>query len=644
MIERKESKFLVHANVGIIKGQYGEYKTDKEGRLVFYPMGAAVYVEKLETDIDTKEQYIHLIYHSVTGEEIRKKIANGNLTETGCVELRAIGVQVEKRTVSILVKSIENQLISCEKVMTHKTVGFAEYNGREVFKGIQGIRVESQYEGKAQIKPTGSYDEWMEMVKKEVLGNIPLEFILASSLTGLFVDRLKEKLSVENIIIHCIGESSTGKTTSALLAVSSGSSPQIGTHSYVYNFQDTLNSLMKLLPCSYPALIDEGSLLGTNDLTNMMYGLSGGIEKRRLSKDLTTQESTSFRTVIYITSEKSLLEQCKKNSGLLVRHFEFKNVSWTSSAESSDNIKRVINSNYGHLLPKAAERLLRIKEETLVNKFNKEVNHLIQRAKDNKTYNNLTERVVKQKALISTSVDFLIQFFDLDMNKEAILDFMDENSETNDIQNVSIGHRAIEWLKQWITKNHASILSVDNEYVHGECKGKITSVQTEILSTNEYCRNLLYISKECFKQMLLEGQFSDDSVVLKSWRELGYLKSAQDRFLSNVKIVNETSVKGYIVKIPEENMSEEQIEKNVKSMQGKEVELRNQYVDDDEDDDWESTIYEERETEYGDEEEEHEEDEEDDEDEEVVVPLRSSRATRGETSIQGNRRRRRRAV
>ena len=92
-------------------------------------------------------------------------------------------------------------------------LGMDEINGRTVFKGATGIGVQSEYQGQARIFPKGSYEEWEKVVEEEVMGQIPLEFLLAVSVSGMLVDCLKEKISISNVIVHCVGESSTGKTT-----------------------------------------------------------------------------------------------------------------------------------------------------------------------------------------------------------------------------------------------------------------------------------------------------------------------------------------------------------------------------------------------------------------------------------------------
>ena len=54
---------------------------------------------------------------------------------------------------------------------------------------------------------------------------------------------------------------------------------------------------------------------------------------------------------------------CDENSGLLVRNMEFDGIEWTKDADNSDRIKRVIQSNYGFLVPRIAQKLLSMEAE-----------------------------------------------------------------------------------------------------------------------------------------------------------------------------------------------------------------------------------------------------------------------------------------
>ena len=129
---------------------------------------------------------------------------------------------------------------------------------------------------KLRVSPKGTYANYKKMLKEDVIGHTPMEFLLSASISGLLVDYLKESISVENIMVHMIGESSTGKTTGALLAVSCGSAPDFLGNNFVFSFQDTLNSLMRLIPKSYTTMIDEGRLLTDRDMTQTIYSLING--------------------------------------------------------------------------------------------------------------------------------------------------------------------------------------------------------------------------------------------------------------------------------------------------------------------------------------------------------------------------------
>lgn len=432
--------------------------------------------------------------------------------------------------------------------------------------------------------------EFDRITIEDVIGHTPMEFLLSASISGLLVDYLKESISVENIMVHMIGESSTGKTTGALLAVSCGSAPDFLGNNFVFSFQDTLNSLMRLIPNSYPTLIDEGSLLTDRDMTQTLYSLSSGTEKRRLSGGMEVNESSRFRTALFLTSEKSILAQCNMNTGLLTRNFEFQNVTWTSSAESADRIKSVVTENYGHVIPRVAKWLLAQDRQELVEKIVQETNAVIKRAREAKTYNNLTERTAKQSALILVAVDIVNEVLKLKLNKEAIGDFMEEHSLVNSVEQVSIGKRAMEWLLQFISKNYTQFLSKDSPKEISNCRGKLENMQTVLLNTDEESGMRLKVTDSEFMKILKEGHFSEKATVLKEWKEMGYLKAQSDRYISRIKIVGDIQVKGYIIQLPVPSNKisgagvkdyEEVLEERRKRINKPRQVIKDEYVEDD---------------------------------------------------------------
>lgn len=305
----KISRSVLHKSVEIKDGQYGHYLFKKD-EAIYIPCGGAVFVQNAITEVETCKQYLNLYFDGADGKRRTILFPREDLVENKIVSLTAYGVQVSKKTADYLIKVIENQEVKAEHLLCHSKLGMTVWNGKKIFKGATGIGITSRYTGKLRVAPKGSYMKYLDMLKAEVLGHTPLEFILSASISGLLVDYLKESISVENIMVHMIGESSTGKTTGALLSVSCGSAPDFLGNNFVFSFQDTLNSLMRLIPNSYPTLIDEGSLLTDRDMTQTLYSLSSGTEKRRLSGSMEVNESSRFRTALFLTSEKSILAQC----------------------------------------------------------------------------------------------------------------------------------------------------------------------------------------------------------------------------------------------------------------------------------------------------------------------------------------------
>ena len=285
-------------------------------------------------------------------------------------------------------------------------------------------------------------------------------------------------------------------------------------------------------------------------MTNVLYSLSSGVEKRRLTQSMSVQESARFRTALILTSEKSILSQCNNNSGLLVRNFEFQNVEWTKDAQSADRIKSVISMNYGHIVPKVAERLLQLGEEKIIEMLSEEVETIVEHARKTEIYNNLTERTAKQSALILVAVDILSEVMGLTFHKEEIRNFMEEHSLIKDTEQVSLGKRAMEWLLQYISKNRTQFLDERVRDGVGGCRGRIQKTKEVLLSTGEISDLRLYIADSEFVEILREGKFSEKATVLKEWKEMGYLKAQRDRYVSNIKILQDISVKGYIVLLP----------------------------------------------------------------------------------------------
>ena len=548
--------YLIQEKYGIENGNYGIYERKKDS-ITFVPKGSAVYIDKIINHIDTGEKFFILHFFDSQGCKVKITFPRKDLTETGIMSLLGFGAQVLKQDAKALITSIMNQEPNAPYRLEHKKLGFSVYDGKTVFLAKKAIGVDSRYDGRLKIGKTGNYKKWTKMIQEEVIGNIPLEFILAVAGSGVFTDYLRDKVQVENVIVNLVGESSTGKSTAGLLLVSCGAKPTFQGNSLALNFSDTQNAILASIPSSYPVLIDEGSLCRYNP-TSFLYNISSGKEKERLTKNLDKAESSYFSTAIVTTSEKSLLSMADENSGLLVRVLEIENVVWTKSAESSDKIKNIISSNHGWLIPKLAEKILSVEkelgQEEIISRYYHFQKLLVENAKQQGHYNNLTERACKQYALILLSASFIEDTIGISLHMDELINFIETHSPVKEENRVDIGQRAFSYLMQYVSEHYSQfcIESDSSDFVPKDCAGRIKTVRSSTLKDGTPYSKRLYITDIKLKDILHAGRFPDMKVILKHWKEKEILKSEKDRYISDIQIVKDMpKVKGYMINMPE---------------------------------------------------------------------------------------------
>lgn len=554
--KERNDAYVIQKKYDIHDGKYGLWET-KGDSLNFIPKGSAVYISKIVNRIDTGERYLDLYFYDAQGNKVEVTLPRKELTEQGIMVLLSFGVQVMKQDAKVLIASILNQEPNVPCFLQHETLGFSKYDSRTVFLAKKSIGVDSKYRGKLQIGKTGSYKAWKEMVENEVIGNIPLEFMLAVAGSGVLVDYLRDKVQVENVIVSLVGESSTGKSTAGLFLVSCGAKPSFQGDSLVFNFSDTQNALMAAIPSSYPVLIDEGSLIRYNP-TSLLYSLSSGNEKKRLTKELEKAESAYFSTAIAITSEKSLINLADNNTGLLVRILEIENVVWTRDAQSADSMKNTIYSNYGWIVPKLAEKILSYEmgeeDGDIISWYWQWHEYLVEHAKEQGCYNNLTERACRQYALIILSACLISIIMGIELHTNEIIDFIETHSPVKEADRADIGSRALIYLMQYITKYYSQFVhdNDENEYPAQQCLGRIQNLfPSRSLKKGGSYSKCLYIADETFEKILRDGNFPDKKVILKKWKESGILKCEKDRYLSDIVITGGLKIKGYVINLPD---------------------------------------------------------------------------------------------
>ena len=563
--EEKIPDPYVDKSVEIRNGMYGKWVYNKrENTYSFDYMGAAVRIKKVIVYAETQDRVMELYFYDAHGEKVEFTIPRQKMTELNISEFTRKGVQVNRKNISTLLISIFNQEKKATTEIRHLTLGFAMYRGKKVFFGGKSINVKSFYDGKLAVVPSGNFDVWKKMIQEEVIGT-DMEIILAIASAAPLIDYFHETFHTGNLLVSLVGESSTGKTTAGCLAVSLGA--RSSSHgSMIFSFSDTANALMNSISSSYPTVIDEGSLIRFNP-TSMMYNLAEGKEKGRMTGERKVAECNTFHTSIIMTSEKSILNICDENTGLLVRCFEFEGVTWTKSAESSEHIKNTCEQNFGFVIPNIASLLLNMEQTGAVTKVVEKYfcyqSDFVKILKEESKYTSFAERICKMIAVIALGADFFSKATGIKLDSVEIGKKVLSYTAVSDPAKMDIGQRAWEYICQFITANYANFVigspvvpkdSSEDEYgqngVPRDCKGRIDSIPMKMLQNGDYVSAEAFLPEIVLEQILYKGGFQDKKIVLRKLREKGVLHSEKDRTISDIEIVSKRKIKGYRIYLP----------------------------------------------------------------------------------------------
>lgn len=563
--------YVSHEDFIIRNGYYGFQKVvNKEGEKKFFPCGSAVLVKEILTDLETGEKTLVLEFEDMGGAVVEVQIPRAELEEKEIVKLMHYGLQVDRKSALVLKGCIENQEPNAQMRFEHRNLGFDKFNGEPIFKGYKSLgEVESVYSGDLRIQPTGSLRKWINVVNKEAMGS-PMEVILACSLSSVVRDYIRDEYPTENPVISMVGDSSTGKTTGGILAVSTGAVPLFEEKSFMLNFISTDNALVSSLQSSYPVLIDEGSSLTANkrDISALLYTLANGTEKRRMSKELKVLEGKSFCTSIVMTSEQSILRMANGNAGLQVRVWEWTE-TWTKSAESADKLKRVCVGNYGHAIPALAEYTMEYKKADLV-EFCKEWAEDFLAGRDDAN-RSLVIRAAKLVGVIMMAADMAIEALELEFDLDYLLEFFQNNILVYD-EDFDIGLKVYDAIMAYVTKHpnefgEAIPSAVQEEQARFYFKsGYLKSNKPYILFDGSESEKTLYIQKECMDRIIRSCGIQDSKIVLARLKELGILISDADRYLTTINMGEHTNeamvLRGYRIRV--KTKSQKQMERAVK--------------------------------------------------------------------------------
>lgn len=427
----------------------------------------------------------------------------------------------------------------------HTSLGWGENNGTPIFKSYKlliskEVSFKSEYSGPFDVKPHGSEEKWFEMVKQDVLPSVPLTFCLLLGFAAPILSYLSERHDLGTLVFSLCNESSKGKTTSAMLAVSVFSNPVLGKGT-MRSFFETQNFLLSVLSTgnSFPIAFDEAATYNS-DFEKLFYLIAGGEDKGRLNSNSEMRPRRSWGTIVLMTSEFPTMGDSAPN-GIKARCFNLFD-PLTDSAEQSDRIKKTVTENYGFAGNSFISWLLENKMDSLESDYLKCKDILYLALRDSAVSDRpLAKRIMSKFAVILQTANYVSECFSLAINIDELIKYLllleKRNSDTADPAAM-----LVDMFLQDVSRNYSKYLSADNP--------NPSSVIGKIVEFSQY-KTISILKSELEKYGVNYGIKNLHSV-LGHLRENHILQCEQDRLTKRVRLrTNDTLKTCYVLKIPD---------------------------------------------------------------------------------------------
>ena len=337
-----------------------------------------IWIESCERNIDNDEMTATIVCKNLGRENKVRAQRHEYLDPRTLLSYQKVGFDVTIFNKKTIIKHLLNEEKIVEIDQVHSKLGFGEYDGKIIYKAYNCIGTNSTYTGCFDIEPKGEEEVWFDMFEEQVLGNSNLELICVISLASIVIGFIGEDYSLETLIVHLVGNSTTGKSTALRLGISIFGSVNVGNNSLFSTYNTTHNAMMNRMSGTKGVTFafDEISISNIGNFTNLVYTVSQGVDKARLNKNSERKEQGTWLGVMLSNGEKSLLNSSNKNAGIQMRIIEIDNICWTSSAENAEEINRVVTKNNGHVAIEVAQYMMELGKEEVSKRYEKDVEML----------------------------------------------------------------------------------------------------------------------------------------------------------------------------------------------------------------------------------------------------------------------------
>ena len=427
----------------------------------------------------------------------------------------------------------------------HSEIGYCMYNDKEVFNLYDAINVDSRYCGLLDIKPKGTLEDYLKDIKNLVAPYTNMSLAFALGVSSAVVAKLNRAgEDIHTLLAHFVTGSSKGKSTATMLAISVWGNPNLGAGGLYNTWNSTENALITSLTGNYGVAyaLDELSMSKIEDTTSLIYKITSGKDKDRLTKDIQLMKSGTWVTTIISNGEASILGKANNNDGLEIRTLELQGVVWTEDAKHSDEVKALTNRNYGVFGHSFAKKLVKFSIDKLKALFREEKKKFINKLKKNETIDNLIERTASKYAVVTLTamlINLGYKDYGINLDIEGIRDLLID-TEINSIQRRGVNKKAEDFILQYVERNASKFKCGKDSNPNIDYWGSRRELPGGELE--------IAILSNKFEEIMKEGKFEDKNVVLDQLKKEGKLDYEEGR-LSRKRKINAILTPVYVIKL-----------------------------------------------------------------------------------------------
>ena len=404
--------------------------------------------------------------------------------------------------------------------------------------------------------------------ENDVVGYPALQLILIAALSAVVVGLLALEISIENPIVHINYPSGKGKSTAGYLAASTAGRPFEGSmtavdedgrtmelHSLYQSWGSTDNAMVATQAGNGGAVIvlnELGKSL-TKNMKRLVYDLSEGSDKKRLTSTLNTRMSQGYSTTFISTGEESLLDKCNsKMEGLNIRVMEITK-PLTNDAEHSNRIKEVCVANYGHAATMLAEFILNKGDVSYVLPMYK---NWVTKLREQMPKSPSMERFVEKfAALFMVTAEIASEALSIAFDKDGLLAFLLEYDEENGAKRNTATTSYDIILEQCRINIHKFHLRSDKSVTGNrptleptnvpahECWGRITNMQKPY-ANNRVIVQEFEVRKSIVEKLLRENGFDNKTTCTEAWKAADVLDYEDKHHPTRSRKIDSTAAKG----------------------------------------------------------------------------------------------------